>query len=54
MYQRYCETRGWTFDVIEEQQSEIGGIKEVVVHIKGEGVFARMKYESGVHRVQRS
>ena len=40
MYQRYCETRGWTFDVIEEQQSEIGGIKEVVVHIKGEGVFA--------------
>jgi len=53
MYQRYCETRGWTFDVIEEQQSEIGGIKEVVVHIKGEGVFARMKYESGVHRVQR-
>jgi peptide chain release factor 1 len=53
MYQRYCETRGWTFDVIEEQQSEIGGIKEVVVHIKGEGVFALMKYESGVHRVQR-
>ena len=53
MYQRYCESRGWTFDVIEEQQSEIGGIKEVVVHIKGEGVFARMKYESGVHRVQR-
>ena len=53
MYQRYCETRGWTFDVIEEQQSEIGGIKEVVVHIKGEGVFARMKYESGGHRVQR-
>lgn len=53
MYQRYCETRGWTFDVVEEQQSEIGGIKEVVVHIQGEGVFARMKYESGVHRVQR-
>jgi len=53
MYQRYCDARGWTFDVIEEQQSEIGGIKEVVVHIKGEGVFARMKYESGVHRVQR-
>lgn len=53
MYQRYCDARGWMFDVIEEQQSEIGGIKEVVVHIKGEGVFARMKYESGVHRVQR-
>lgn len=53
MYQRYCETQGWTFDVIEEQQNEIGGIKEVVVHIKGDSVFARMKYESGVHRVQR-
>lgn len=53
MYQRYCDTRGWVFDIIEEQQSEIGGIKEVVVHIKGESVFARMKYESGVHRVQR-
>ena len=53
MYQRYCEACGWTFDVIEEQQSEIGGIKEVFAHIKGDGVFARMKYEGGVHRVQR-
>lgn len=53
MYQRYAETKGWTFDIIEEQHTELGGIKEVVAHIKGEGVFARMKYESGVHRVQR-
>ena len=53
MYQRYCENRGWQFDVIEQTASELGGIKEVVVHIKGENVFARMKYESGVHRVQR-
>jgi len=53
MYQRYAEVRGWGFDIIEEQATEIGGIKEVVAHIKGDGVFARMKYESGVHRVQR-
>ncbi|MCD9146703.1 peptide chain release factor 1 [Pseudophaeobacter flagellatus] len=53
MYQRYAEARGWKFDIIEEQVTELGGIKEVVAHIKGENVFARMKYESGVHRVQR-
>ena len=53
MYQRYAETSGWTFEVIEEQQTELGGIKELVAHVKGEGVFARLKYESGVHRVQR-
>ncbi|MGX0975403.1 peptide chain release factor 1 [Roseovarius sp. MBR-51] len=53
MYQRYAEARGWVFDVIEEQQSELGGIRELVVHIKGDGVFARLKFESGVHRVQR-
>jgi peptide chain release factor 1 len=39
--------------MVEEQQTELGGIKEVVAHIRGEGVFARLKYESGVHRVQR-
>ena len=53
MYQRYTEARGWTFEVIEEQQSELGGIRELVARIGGEGVFARLKYESGVHRVQR-
>ncbi|SLN43767.1 Peptide chain release factor 1 [Roseovarius gaetbuli] len=53
MYQRYAEARGWKFDVLEEQQSELGGIRELVVHIKGENVFARLKFESGVHRVQR-
>ncbi|MDC0656924.1 peptide chain release factor 1 [Leisingera sp. SS27] len=53
MYQRYAEGQGWKFDIIEEQATELGGIKEVVAHIKGENVFARMKYESGVHRVQR-
>ncbi|MCJ8334779.1 MAG: peptide chain release factor 1 [Epibacterium sp.] len=53
MYQRYSEARGWSFEIIEEQATELGGIKEVVAHIKGENVFARLKYESGVHRVQR-
>ena len=53
MYQRYAEARGWKFEIIEEQATELGGIKEVTAHIKGENVFARMKYESGVHRVQR-
>jgi peptide chain release factor 1 len=53
MYQRYAEARGWRFEIIEEQATELGGIKEVVAHIAGENVFARLKYESGVHRVQR-
>lgn len=53
MYQRYSETHGWKFEIIEESQSELGGIKEVVAHVKGENVFARLKFESGVHRVQR-
>src|SRR6056297_2715744 len=53
MYQRYAEARGWAFEVIEMAQTELGGIKELVAHIKGEGVFARLKFESGVHRVQR-
>ncbi|MEL6548741.1 MAG: peptide chain release factor 1 [Pseudomonadota bacterium] len=53
MYQRYAEAQGWRFDIVEEQATELGGIKEVVAHVQGEGVFARLKYESGVHRVQR-
>ncbi|WP_291735938.1 PCRF domain-containing protein, partial [Leisingera sp. F5] len=53
MYQRYAEGQGWKVEIIEEQATELGGIKEVVAHIKGENVFARLKYESGVHRVQR-
>jgi len=53
MYQRYAEAQGWKFDLIEEQMTELGGVKEVVAHIKGQNVFARLKYESGVHRVQR-
>lgn len=53
MYQRFAEARGWGWELIELAETELGGIKEAVVHIKGEGVFARLKYESGVHRVQR-
>ena len=53
MYHRYAEGRGWKLEIIEEQTTELGGIKEVVAHITGENVFARLKYESGVHRVQR-
>ena len=53
MYQRYAEARGWKLNIVEFQETELGGIKEVVANIQGEGVFARMKYESGVHRVQR-
>lgn len=53
IYQRYAENQGWRFEILEETQSELGGIKEVVARIAGDGVFAKMKYESGVHRVQR-
>jgi peptide chain release factor 1 len=53
MYQRYAEAQGWKFEILEESQTELGGVKEVVARIAGDGVFAKMKYESGVHRVQR-
>ena len=53
MYQRYAENRGWSFEILEQSLSELGGVKEVTARIAGEGVFARMKFESGVHRVQR-
>ncbi|MEP2640251.1 peptide chain release factor 1 [Roseobacter sp.] len=53
MYQRYSESNGWAFDIIELQETELGGVKEMVAHIKGQNVFARLKFESGVHRVQR-
>ncbi len=53
MYQRFAESQGWQFNIVQESQTELGGIKEVIANVKGEGVFARLKYESGVHRVQR-
>ena len=53
MYQRYAEGQGWRFEILEQSLSELGGVKEVVARIVGDGVFAKLKYESGVHRVQR-
>ena len=53
MYQRYSERQGWSFEILEQSLSELGGVKEVTARIAGDGVFARMKFESGVHRVQR-
>ncbi len=53
MYQRYAEKQGWKFEILEESLSELGGVKEVVARVVGDGVFAKLKYESGVHRVQR-
>jgi len=53
MYARYAEDRGWRMDVTDLSESEAGGIKEVVAVVEGRGVYSRLKYESGVHRVQR-
>jgi peptide chain release factor 1 len=53
MYQRYAESRGWRFEMISASASEVGGFKEAIVSVTGQGVFARLKFESGVHRVQR-
>ena len=53
MYRRYAESQGWSFQMLELAETELGGVKEASVRVEGEGVFARLKYESGVHRVQR-
>ncbi|MEI2387360.1 peptide chain release factor 1 [Breoghania sp. JC706] len=53
MYQRYAETRGWKVEVLSASEGEVGGYKEVIASVEGSGVFARLKFESGVHRVQR-
>ncbi len=53
MYLRYAERRGWKAEIIDINETEIGGIKEAEVMIKGRGAYSRMKYESGTHRVQR-
>ena len=53
MYQRYAEGKGWRVELISASASEMGGYKEVVASVTGSGVFARLKFESGVHRVQR-
>lgn len=53
MYQRYAEIRGWKVEIFDSSETEMGGFKEVSMLIKGIGVFYRLKFESGVHRVQR-
>ncbi|AOH83810.1 peptide chain release factor 1 [Sphingomonas panacis] len=53
MYQRYAERQGWRVELISASSSESGGFKEAIASVEGKGVFARLKFESGVHRVQR-
>ena len=53
MYQRYAELRGWRFELLSLNETDLGGLREAVAEVGGRGVFARLKYESGVHRVQR-
>jgi peptide chain release factor 1 len=53
MYQRYAQLHGWRFETMETSYSDMGGFREAVAEINGRGVFAKLKFESGVHRVQR-
>lgn len=53
MYQRYAERRGFAFEAVDITETELGGVKEAVFTLSGGGAFSRMKYESGVHRIQR-
>ena len=53
MYQRYAERKGWKFEILDANDTGLGGFKEVVAKIEGKGAYSRLKYESGVHRVQR-
>ncbi|MBA7675905.1 Peptide chain release factor 1 [subsurface metagenome] len=53
MYSRYAQAKGWEVDVIDSNESGIGGFKEIIFGVKGKGAFSRLKYERGVHRVQR-
>ena len=53
MYTRYCQNQGWKVELMSESVGEVGGYKEVVARIEGEGVFGRLRFESGGHRVQR-
>ncbi|MDR1345630.1 MAG: peptide chain release factor 1 [Bacteroidales bacterium] len=53
MYQHYCDKKGWRMEVLSLTEGSVGGYKEIIVNILGDGVYGLMKYESGVHRVQR-
>jgi peptide chain release factor 1 len=53
MYQRYADLHNWKVEVLSESEGDVGGYKEIIAKVEGRGVFARLKFESGVHRVQR-
>lgn len=53
MYARYAELRGWKTEILSQNETGIGGVKEIILAVEGRGAFSRLKYESGVHRVQR-
>lgn len=53
MYFRYAQTKGWQIEIIDSNQNEVGGFKEVIFEVKGRGAYGHLKYERGVHRVQR-
>ena len=53
MYMRYAEARRWKAEIVDENETGVGGYKEVILAVKGRGAYSRLKYESGVHRVQR-
>ena len=53
MYSRYAERRGWRLEILSENEGELGGYKEIIARIEGENVYAKLKFESGAHRVQR-
>ncbi len=53
MYTRYCETRGWKIELVDVQEGTVGGFKEVIFNVSGNNVYGDLKYEAGVHRVQR-
>ena len=53
MYQRYCGLQGWRTEVMDRTESDLGGIKDATLEVNGRGAYAKLKFESGVHRVQR-
>lgn len=53
MYQKYCDTKGWKFEIVDMTEGTVGGYKEVIINVSGKDVYGTLKYESGVHRVQR-
>ncbi len=53
MYTRYAQLQGWKIDLVSASQGDVGGYKEIIANVEGDGVFGRLKWESGVHRVQR-